>query len=348
MKIPFDASCRRRYQELLEEVFDSNFWSEGPVMRRFEDAFAEFAGLPGKAVCNCGAGLLACMEYAGVRGGKVIVPSNTFRATALAARMAGAEVVYADCNRDDLCLSLEDLKRKWTSDVKAVVVVHIGGHIAFEIEAIADFCNERGVALIEDCAHCHGADWNGRAGGSWGLAGVYSFYATKTMPLGEGGIVVSKNADFLDWLSMFRNYGKKVENGVVTYPLESGFNFRMNDVTAALGLVQLEQMPEILRWKRALAAKYDAIFERTVDFPEGMTSGYYKYIVFGEPPLFQQTGQVFGTSDLCHVIDGMPSDSMPNSFWASENHQCPPIWFGWDHAEASLEELKILLLGQSG
>ncbi|MFW5487301.1 MAG: DegT/DnrJ/EryC1/StrS family aminotransferase [Desulfovibrio sp.] len=344
MKIPFDASCRRRYNELLEEIFDSNFWSEGPIMHRFEEAFGEFAGLPGKAVCNCGAGLLACMEYADVRGGKVIVPSNTFRATAQAAKMAGAEVVYADCNRADLCLSLDDLKRKWTPEVKAVVVVHIGGHLAFEIEGIAQFCAERGVVLIEDCAHCHGADWNGKNGGSWGLAGVYSFYATKTMPLGEGGMVVSRDAEFLNWLTMFRNYGKKVENGVVSYPLENGFNFRMNDVTAALGLVQLEQMPDILAWKRNLAAKYDTIFSNRVEFPEGMTSGYYKYIVFGEENLTQRTGQVFGPTDLCHVVDGLSGDSLPNSVWVAENHQCPPMWYGWDHADDSPEALRALLL----
>ena len=77
--------------------------------------------------------------------------------------------------------------QKITPNTKAVVVVHIGGHIAFEIEQIAKLCEERKIALIEDCAHAHGAQWNGRTAGSWGIAGSYSFYATKTMPLGEGG-----------------------------------------------------------------------------------------------------------------------------------------------------------------
>lgn len=342
MHIPFPDEARKRYYSMLDEVFDSGFWSEGAMQRKFENDFEAYTGLGARAVSNAGCGLYAALEYANVRGGEVVVPANTFWATARAAQMAGADVVFGDCGKNDLCLTLESIKENVSERTRAVVLVHIGGHLAFDSFKIAEFCNENGIALIEDCAHAHGAEWNGKMGGQFGLAGVYSFYSTKTMPTGEGGMVVSSDEDFLNWFSHFRNYGKKVENGKVSYVLKNGFNFRMNEMTAALGLLQLERLPEIVSWKRELAAKYDKIFDRRVRFPKGMSSGYYKYIVFDYPNLRQVTGQVFGRGDLGPSIMGY--DCLPeNSKWVSENHSCPPIWFGWEHADKSIDELKELL-----
>jgi len=342
MKLPFESEHRRKYYRLLDKVFDSNFLSEGGMVKEFERLFADFIGIPSRAVVNGGAALLALYEYAGVRGHEVIVPANTFWATAAAARRAGATVVYADCNCDDLCISLDDIQRKVTRRTKAVVVVHIGGYIAFQIEEIARFCRDRNIYLIEDCAHAHGASYNGKAAGSWGLGGAYSFYATKTMPLGEGGMVCSYDRDFLEWLGYYRNYGKDVRHGVVEYRMTEGFNFRMNEVTAALGIVQLQRLPEILAWKRSLARKYDQIFERRVRFPERMESGYYKYIVF-DYELAQQTGKVFAKTDFGPEIEGLPYD-LPNSRWIAEHHCCPPIWYGWEGAELGVDEIKKILL----
>jgi perosamine synthetase len=343
MKIPFEPEYREQYYRLLDEVFDSNFLSEGGMVHKFEQAFTSFTGIPSLALSSGGAGLLALYEYIGVEGGEVIVPANTFWASAAAAKRAGARVIYADCNREDLCLSLDDLKRKVTPKTKAVTVVHIGGHIAFRIEEIAAFCREREITLVEDCAHAHGASWNGKVPGSWGLGGAYSFYATKTMPLGDGGMVVSRNPDFLEWLKLFRNYGKKVQEDRVRYEITNGFNFRMNEVTAAFGLVQLERLPGILNWKRKLARKFDRIFERRVRFPSGMQSGCYKYIVF-DYQLKEETGKVFNTSDFGNEIEGVKAE-LPNSYWIARHHACVPIWYGWPGSDTGLEKLKVLLLG---
>jgi dTDP-4-amino-4,6-dideoxygalactose transaminase len=336
MKIPFEPEYRERYYALLDELFDSNFLSEGPMVERFEGRFgACVGGLKATAVSNCGMGLLSVLEFVGVRGHEVIVPSNTFMATALAVRHAGADVVYADCNRKDLCLSLEDLKKRITRRTKAVILVHIGGHLAFQSQEIADFLAEQGIALIEDCAHAHGAHWNDKSAGSFGLAGVYSFYATKTMPLGEGGMVVTNSEDVDYWVRKYRNYGK------FEYKIP-GMNCRMNEVTAALGLVQMDRLPVILEWKRALAKKYDGIFENRVRFPQGMVSGYYKYIVF-DTNVTEKTGAVFDR--LCHEIEGIKT-SLPHSEWIRDHHCCPPIYFGWDGADLSMEELSKRLIGK--
>ncbi len=341
MVIPFEEEYRKKFYELEEQIFNSNFWSEGKMQRTFEEKFGEYVKLGARAVSSGGAGLLAILEYVDVHGKDVIVPANTFWADARAVQLAGGNVIFADCNKEDLCLSLEDLKKKVTASTKAVIVVHIGGHLAFEIEKIAQYCEEKGIALIEDCAHVHGGWWKGKTGGHYGLAGAYSFYATKTMPLGDGGMVVSKNQDLLKWIEKYRNYGKEVIDGHVYYKLPDGFNFRINEFTAALGIVQMERLPQILAWKRELAQKYDQIFENRVRLPEGMESGYYKYIVF-DTPLSQETGQVFGPGDLGDVIAGVEAN-VPNSHWVVEHHKCAPIYLGYEYAEKSADELREIL-----
>ena len=341
MVIPFEEEYRKKFYELEEQIFNSNFWSEGKMQRTFEEKFGEYVKLGARAVSSGGAGLLAILEYVDVHGKDVIVPANTFWADARAVQLAGGNIIFADCNKEDLCLSLEDLKKKVTASTKAVIVVHIGGHLAFEIEKIAQYCEEKGIALIEDCAHVHGGWWKGKPGGHYGLAGAYSFYATKTMPLGDGGMVVSKNQDLLKWIEKYRNYGKEVIDGHVYYKLPDGFNFRINEFTAALGIVQMERLPQILAWKRELAQKYDQIFENRVRLPEGMESGYYKYIVF-DTPLTQETGQVFGPGDLGDVIAGVEAN-VPNSHWVVEHHKCAPIYLGYEYAEKSADELREIL-----
>ena len=343
MLIPFDKEQRKKFYKLLDRVFDSSFWTEGAMTKMFEEKFSEYIGLPARSMANGGAGLLSILEYIDVRGRDVIVPANTFWATAQAVKKAGGNVIYADSNKSDLCLSFEDMKKLVTKKTQAVIVVHIGGHIAFEIDKIVEYCKKNNLYLIEDCAHAHGASWNGKNGGQFGFAGAYSFYATKTMPTGEGGMVVSGDADFISWVEKYRNYGKKVVDGKVLYPVKDGFNYRMSEFIAALGIVQLERLPEILDWKRALAAKYDAIFEKKVVLPDGMVSGYYKYIVFGYPTLREATGQVFGINDLGYRIDGLAL-RLESAEWIAANHQCLPIYYGWEHADKSMDELRAILI----
>lgn len=342
MVIPFEEEYRKKFYELENEIFDSNFWSEGKMLRTFEEKFGEYVKLGARAISSGGAGLLAILQYLEVEGKDVLVPSNTFWADARAVKMAGGNPIYVDCNKEDLCMSFEDMKAKITDNTKAVIVVHIGGHIAFQIEEIAKYCEEHSIYLVEDCAHVHGAWWNGKTGGHYGFAGSYSFYATKTMPLGDGGMIVSKDKDFLKWVESYRNYGKEVRDGQVYYPYSNGFNFRLSEFSAALGIVQLERLDKILQFKRELAGKYDEIFENRVGFPKGMISGYYKYIVF-DTPLKQETGQVFGPRDLGHVIDGKECD-LPNSVWITQHHKCVPIYMGYELEDQSVEQLKEALL----
>jgi dTDP-4-amino-4,6-dideoxygalactose transaminase len=238
-------------------------------------------------------------------------------ATPLAALQAGARVEFVDCNREDLCMSFTDFEAQAERHrPRAAILVHIGGHLAFESQQIAEYCAERGIFLLEDCAHAHGASWDGRKPGSWGDAGVFSLYATKTISTGEGGVVVSERPEVIEYARAFRNYGKP------DYRVR-GLNFRMSELTAALGLVQIERLPEIVAWKNAVAREYlDPAYASRLELPEGMTSGLYKYIVFDW--LERSTGRVY--DEPCHRIMGSDR-TLPNTDWVARNHSCVPLYY---------------------
>jgi dTDP-4-amino-4,6-dideoxygalactose transaminase len=318
-RIGWDPRDRGRLHALWDEVLDSGRWSEGAMVDRLEGAWAAWAGDGAGAVATASwsGGALAALDWAGVRGEKVLCPSNTFMATPQATLHAGAEPVFVDCNREDLCASFEDFERKLHQHrPKAAWVVHIGGHIAFDVERIAALCRAEGVILLEDCAHAHGAHWNGKRPGTWGDAGVYSLYATKTVTTGEGGVLVSSRPEVLEHARLFRNYGKPDHR-------VRGLNFRMSEFTAALGIVETERMDQIAERKGEIArTDLDPRYRARVELPEGMVSGYYKYIVFER--LERSTGRVY--EEPCHRIMNT-HDDLPNTDWVAENHSCPPLYY---------------------
>jgi perosamine synthetase len=315
--IGFDQRDRTRLHALIDEVLDSNRWSEAGLNARFEEAWEAWNGAPAVAMSSWAGGAMAALHFAGVQGETVLCPSNTFMATPLAAIRSGADVQFVDCNREDLCMSFADFERAAERyKPRAAFLVHIGGHIAFDVERIAAYCAENGIFLIEDCAHAHGASWNGRKPGTWGDAGVYSLYATKTISTGEGGALVSTRPEVIAHARDFRNYGKP------SYDV-AGLNFRMSEFTAALGLVQIERLPEIVAWKNEVAREWlDPQYAARLELPDGMVSGLYKYIVFDW--LERSTGRVY--DEPCHRIMGHDVE-LPNSDWAARNHSCVPLYY---------------------
>ena len=282
--------------------------------------------MPAVAYSSWSGAAAAALEFAGVKGETVLCPSNTFIATPLAALRAGARVEFVDCNREDLCLSFEDLERKALAHrPRAVFLVHIGGHLAFETEEIAAFCAAEGIFLIEDCAHAHGADWNGRRPGSWGDAGIWSFAPTKTISTGEGGMLVSRRPELIEFARAFRNYGKPDHT-------VQGLNYRMNEFTAALGIVNTARLDEIVASKNAAAREIlDPLHPARLGLPDGMTSGLYKYIIF--EPIARTSGLVYETP--CHRLLGHQVE-LPNSDWVAANHWCVPLYYHGPDANVGL------------
>ena len=315
--IGFDHRDRERLHALWDGVLDDNVWSEGRLVKAFEETWSAWNGLPAVATNGWTGAALAALEFFGVRGQTVLCPSNTFMACPLAIQAAGGVVEFVDCNREDLCMSFADFERKaLLHKPRAAMLVHIGGHIAFDADRIAELCRAEGIVLLEDCAHSHGAEWNGRRPGTWGDAGIWSFAATKTISAGEGGAVVSRNPELIEFARAFRNYGKP------DYA-QFGLNYRMNEFTAALGIVNAERLDEIVAWKnKAAREQLDPLYRARLELPGGMRSGLYKYIVF--QPLERSTGKVYDAP--CHRLLGHHVD-LPNSDWVAKNHWCAPLYY---------------------
>jgi perosamine synthetase len=315
--IGFDERDRPRLHALWDEVIASGRWSEGPMTEAFEAAWGAWAGAQAVAFSGWTGAALAALAYAGVKGETVLCPSNTFMAGPLAITASGAEIAFVDCSRADLCMSFADFEAKVARHrPRAAVLTHIGGHLAFDVERIAALCRAEGIFLIEDCAHAHGAGWNGSRAGAWGDVGLWSFYATKTVSTGEGGMLVARDPDRLEFARAFRNYGKP-DHAV------AGLNFRMSEFTAALGLVQTARLDEIVAWKNAAARRWlDPAHAGRLRLPDGMTSGLYKYVVFD--PIERSTGRVYDRP--CHRIMGR-HDDLPETDWVAENHWCVPLYY---------------------
>ena len=316
--IGFEKEDKKKLHDYWDEIISIQQWSEGKFTKMFEEKWGGYNQLDyAVGFSSWGGAALAAIEFFNLKGKIVLCPSNTFMATPLSVIKAGGQVEFVDCSKNDLCLNFDDLKTKIEEFKPAAVwVVHIGGHIAFEIEKIAQYCKEKGIILLEDCAHSHGAYWNGRKPGSWGDAGIYSFYATKTISTGEGGMLVTKNKDLAEFAKKYRNYGK------FDYKVE-GLNYRINEFTAAIGCVQVDRLDEIVAWKNEYAQKnLDHKFPNRVIFPEGMASGYYKYIVF--EPIEKSTGKVY--DQPCHKIMKKTYE-LPNTDWIAQNHWCIPLYY---------------------
>lgn len=305
------------FDRLSEQIFSSGIWAKGTLVKQFENQWAEWNNLETVATSSWAGGAMAALDYIDVKDEIVLCCTNTAAATAMVCIKSGAHVEFVDCNKSDLCMSYDSLVESCSKHrPKVVWVTHIGGHIAFQIEKIASFCKENDIWLLEDCAHAHGAEWNGKKPGQFGDAGVYSFFATKSVPIGEGGALVSKHHEMIDHAKKYISYGSKVPRPIF------GLNFRMPEISAAIGLVQMKHIEEHFRIKRLRAEKLNLIFSNRIVLPQNMQSGYYKYIVF-EAVDGPTTAKVFDVP--LHVVFEK-GQTLPNSEWIAANHWCISVF----------------------
>jgi dTDP-4-amino-4,6-dideoxygalactose transaminase len=212
--------------------------AQGPKVREFEQKFASYLGVKHAVAVNSGTtalhvALLAC----GIApGDEVIVPSFTFIATANAVLYAGAKPVFADVREDSFNIDVDDVKKKTTEKTKAVIPVHLYGQPA-DMKELMDYSAEKKVAVIEDACQSHGALYAGRKTGSFSM-GCFSFYPTKNMTTGEGGMITTDDGGIAELCSVIRNHGSRKRY----YHEMLGYNYRMTDINAAIGLAQLEKL----------------------------------------------------------------------------------------------------------
>jgi perosamine synthetase len=273
-------SLGREEADAVARVMESGMIAQGQVVAEFERSFASYCGVNhAVATSNGTTALHASILGAGIGpGDEVIVPSFTFIATATSVSMCGARPVFADVDDRTFTLDPDSVEALITPKTRAVVGVHLFGQ-PFDIPALSDLCRDKDLLLIEDAAQAHGSTLGGRRTGSLGDLACFSFYATKNMTTGEGGMVTTGDSGLADRIRLLINHGQKEKYLHTTL----GYNYRMTDMAAAMGLVQLKKL-DGMNARRAANAEY---LDRSLRCPglitphvrPGSTHVYHQYVV---------------------------------------------------------------------
>jgi perosamine synthetase len=252
-------------QEAAAEAVASGWIAQGPRVAEFERAFADRLGVDhAVAVSSCTTALHLALVVAGVGpGDEVVVPSLSFIATANAATYVGATPVFADVDLATQNLTVDSVAEVLSPRTTAVVAVDQGG-MPVDIDALRALCDERGITVVEDAACAAGSTYRGRPVGSGGHLAAFSFHPRKILTTGEGGMVVTDHAALAERMVLLRQHGMSMSaadrhrsgGAVIEQYLEVGFNYRMTDIQAAVGLVQLGRLDEVVARRRELAARY--------------------------------------------------------------------------------------------
>ena len=277
-----------REEELVLEVLHSGMLSLGPMGPRFERAFADWVGTKHAAAVSSGtAGLHLGLVRAGVGpGDEVITSPFSFISSANCALHAGADVAFADIDPVTFNIDPAALEAAITPRTKAIVPVHIFGQPC-DIQAISAIAERHGLAIVEDGAEALGAVRQGRKIGTHGSPTIFAFYPNKQMTTGEGGIVTTDDDDVLEDILSLRNQGR-ADSGAWLEHDRLGWNYRMDDLSAAVGLAQVERLDEILGKRTAVADRYSALLAGLpgVTLPsvvEGDVRSWFVYTVLLEP-----------------------------------------------------------------
>lgn len=240
---------------LVNECFERNQLTYGPMVKRFEAEFAEFLGIPHVLACSSGTTALH-LALAALNigpGDEVLVPDLTFVATANAVAYTGARVVLVDVDATTWCLDVDDAARKLTPATRAIVPVHLYG-VPCDMQRICNFAIQYGLTVVEDAAEGLGGESDGLSLGCRGVAGIFSFYGNKVLTTGEGGAVCTWNDDLAERLYFLR--GQALDPVRRYYHPEIGFNYRMTDLQGAVGCGQMSHLREMLAARHEILAHY--------------------------------------------------------------------------------------------
>ncbi len=242
-------------------VLESKRYVKGEQAREFEKEFASFSGAKYGITTNSGTSALhVAMLSVGIgRGDEVIVPSHTFIATASPLLHIGAKPVFAEINEKTYTIDPDDIRKKITDKTKAIIPVHLYGQPA-DMDAIREIADEYGLIIIEDACQAHGAEYKGRRTGSMGDIAAFSFFPSKNLTVaGDGGMIVTNNEEYAIKAAALRDQGrlagKKYEHDY------AGFNYRMSEILAAIGRIQLKHLPEWIEERRRVAKLYNELLE---------------------------------------------------------------------------------------
>ncbi|MDB2527636.1 DegT/DnrJ/EryC1/StrS family aminotransferase [Candidatus Pelagibacter bacterium] len=247
---------------LVGKIIKSGWLTHGKYTKKFEDEFKKYTKSKyAVSVSSCTAGLhLSCLASGFKKGDEVIVPAQTHTATAHAIEYTGAKAVFADVNKITGNISLKDIKKNFTKKTKGVILVHMAGYPC-NLEEIIKFCKKKNLVLLEDCAHAVGTKYKKKHVGNYGLTGSFSFYPTKQITTGEGGMVITNDKKIFAKIKKLKAFGidkdikdrKKQGDYDVKF---LGYNYRMTDFQAALGINQILNYKKNLKIRHILVKRY--------------------------------------------------------------------------------------------
>lgn len=238
----------------IKLVLEKGALTQGEWLKRFESSFAQFCGTNFAIGVNSGGtALTLALKAINVRGKEVIVPTNTFVATGAAVVEAGGIPVFADTSYESLALSLASIQSKVTERTVAIIHVHMFGIISPELDEISNFCKKNNLFLIEDAAHAHGAEYGSKNAGNIGDIACFSFYATKIITTGEGGIITTNNQQLYESVLRLRNHGKSLQGDLF---VDISNNYRLAEIPSILGFFQVKDLKTNVEKRRELASIY--------------------------------------------------------------------------------------------
>jgi perosamine synthetase len=273
----FKPSIDDEEMSAVRQVLESGWIGLGPKTEEFERKFSEYVGISHAIGTNSGtAALHLALKALGIgQGDEVILPSLTFVSCAHAVLYCAAKPVFADVDKDTLLISAEDVEKKLTRRTRAIMSVHYGGHPC-DMDALIEVARHRGVYVIEDAAHACGAEWKGRKVGSIADIACFSFHAVKNLTTGEGGMITTGNQAIADelrrlrWLGISKATWDRYRPGATTsskpgptwyYEVQNlGYKYHMNDIAAAMGIVQLGKLDRSNNKRRQIAEYYNRAF----------------------------------------------------------------------------------------
>ena len=252
-------------REAVDRVLQSGIIAQGPEVAKFEEDFAKMCGVKYAVATSNGttAGHLVMIASGIGPGDEVITTPFTFFATASVIIMAGAKPVFVDVEENGFCLDPNQVESAITEKTKAIQPVHLYGELA-DMPSLVEISKKNNLVLIEDSAQAHSADsWEGKAG-SFGNAGWFSFYPTKNMTTSEGGIITTNSEELSSYCKVLRTHGMTAQYEHT----EFGYNYRMTDISAAIGRVQLTKLDKFNSRRREIADKYNTSLSKYVKIPE--------------------------------------------------------------------------------
>lgn len=266
MKVPyFEPWITAKDKKSILKVLDQRWLTTGPTLQKFEEKIGKFiTSKYAIGVSNATQALHLSVKSLGIGpGDQVIVPTFTFAATANAVTYCGAEPILVDVDLDTFNISTKEIERKITNKTKAVICVHYGGQ-ACDMKEIRSISRKHGLFIIEDCAHALGSTYENKKCGSFGQTGCFSFYPTKIITTGEGGMVTTSEKKLYEKIRILRSQGVNIQaadrekKAQWKYDVvDLGYNYRLDEIRAALGLSQIGRIRKINERRIRIAKKYD-------------------------------------------------------------------------------------------